>query len=460
MLENFLALGGGDALGRVFAFSVTVYLARTLGVAGYGVVAVAQAVVLYLAQFVDFGIETLGNTEIAEDNRRIDTDAPAILTVRTLCALAGASVASVLALTFIPAPDGPIIAAAVFIVGPLAASTRFVHMGLENARPVGGSRVISEAIILGVVLLLVRGMADLWAVPLAQISGECAAALFLLVLLRRRGHRMPLRWDVGKMKAVLRRSWPIMAHSLLGLMIFNADLVFLRILGGPEDAGHYAAAYTLVSFLLNTGAMYAFSLLPTLTRLKDDPEAETHLYQSAMAQVTAAVLPTAVGTTLLAGGIIQLVFGEGYEASAWALTILIWSVPLSLFRTVPMAGLIARKRQDLLLRTTTGAAVMNVVLNIILIPPYGIAGAAGATLATELTRTILGLRYARQENLQTAAWSRHWRALLGCGLMAVTIYFTTLNVFLAVPLGVAVYGAVMLATGGVRFIDGRPAIRV
>jgi O-antigen/teichoic acid export membrane protein len=58
--RNFLALGGGEVAARVISFGATVYLARTLGASGYGIIAVAMAVMLYLTYLTDCGVEVLG----------------------------------------------------------------------------------------------------------------------------------------------------------------------------------------------------------------------------------------------------------------------------------------------------------------------------------------------------------------------------------------------------------------
>ena len=77
-----MALGGGDAVARLLAFTATMYLARVLGVGGYGVIALAMAVELYAAQLADFGIETTGNRDIAANPEQLANVAPALITAR------------------------------------------------------------------------------------------------------------------------------------------------------------------------------------------------------------------------------------------------------------------------------------------------------------------------------------------------------------------------------------------
>lgn len=461
VVRNFLALGGGEALSRLIAFGTTIYLAKALGASGYGVIAFAMAVVLYLAHLADFGIEAMGSAEIAQDRERIRTQVPVLMSARIAFGAVLALLASTTSLLVLPSPDGPIIAVAVLRIVGVAASTRWVHVGLESALPVGVTRITGEGVILALVLILVRGVEDLWAVPLAQVIGEFVIALGLLVTLRWRGRSIPVRWSPMQVAPVARRAWPVVAHSLLGMLIFNADLVMLRFLRDAASVGYYAAAYTLVSFLLNVGMNYGLSLVPTLARLEEGSDAERDLYQTSMAQVLAVVLPTAVGGTLLAGPMIATVFGPGYAQSAGAMQVLLWSMVLSLYRSVALAGLLSRGRQDLLLKTSTWAAILNVGLNLVMIPPFGIIGAGVATAITEGVRTYLGLRYASACGLPSAPPLRHLRTVLASLAMGVGVWWAAADHWLlSVPLGVAVYGVVLGLTGGVRIRGRRPALTV
>jgi O-antigen/teichoic acid export membrane protein len=256
---------------------------------------------------------------------------------------------------------------------------------------------------------------------------------------------------------VLRRGWPLIGHSLLGLVIFNADFLFLRALRGTAAVGLYASAYTLISFLLNLGVAYGFSLLPALTRAGSERggAARQPLYDGALAQVFAVSLPLAVGGSLLAPGLVGLVFGDGYLAAAAPLRVLLWSIPVALFRTVSQAALVAAGRQHDVMISAMWSAGLSIVLNIILIPPLGLVGAATATLATETVRTLLVMRYASATGLGLPGARRFWRALLAAAAMAGVVFaLSGGHVLVAIAAGAAAYGVILAATGGLALSGG------
>ena len=198
--------------------------------------------------------------------------------------------------------------------------------------------------------------------------------LILLAVLTRFGYRLPIRRAPDVVRPIFAAATPLVAHAILGLAIFNSDLVFLRALKDARTAGMYAAAYTLISFLLNIGVTYGFSLLPVLTREgggDGDPVRERTLFDHAMIQVVTVALPIAAGGCLLAGGLIELVFGARYAGAVPALRVLIWSIVAAWIRNVVQMGLIARHQQSFVLRTSVWSAAANLVLNLVLIPPYG-----------------------------------------------------------------------------------------
>lgn len=454
--RNFLALVSGEVLARLVAFVVVIFIARVLGAEGYGVVAFAVSVNLYLSKIADFAIEWVGSRAVAGQRDRLESLVAAIMSVRLVLAVLLTLFAVVLVQWLVPEPERSVLLLYCLTIIPIAASTKWVHMGLEDARPIGYSRVLGELLGLAIVLVAMSRSAALWVPPVAQVASELLVAGYLLIVLRRRGYRLRLAWDLPTALPVFRAGFPLLVHMLLGLFIYNSDLIFLRIFRDSEQVGYYAAAYTLISLLANLGITYGMSLLPTMTRYGAGSAQEQSLYQTALVHVYALCLPISIGGMLLAGGIIGLAFGAQYASSTMALQILIWSIPLSIVRNVPWSGLIARGREDLLLRAITMAALVNVALNLTLIPVWGLLGAAWATVITECLVGSLMLYFASTQGLHLAAARRLLRPTLAALAMALVLWLAgEINLFAGFAIGVAAFGVALLFLGGIRFIRGQ-----
>lgn len=460
-LGNFAALGGGEAIGRLLAFAASVWVARQVGVAGFGVVSLAAGVTLYLAKVADFGIESVGTGEVAQAKSRARELASAVIALRLAITTALVVVASAIVVIFLEEPERTVFLAYFLTLFPIAASTRWVHLGLERAGPIGLWRGIGDGVALLAVVALVHGLLDLWKVPISLLIGEVLAVSMLYGRLRAQGLGFVPRFDLAVAWPIFRKAVPVMTQILLGLLLFNADLVFLRFMEGLESVGLYAAAYTPISFAANLGMAFGMSLLPTLARQVRGSREESELYGHALAQTAVITLPILVAGFFLAPALIAVVFGEGYESSAWLLQILLVSVPISAFRIVPWSGLIAVDRSGLLVRATLYAVIANVGLNFFLIGLWGAPGAAVATVGSEGLAAVLMLRYARREGMPAFAVSRLLRPLLATAAMGGLLFvLRDLHFVLLGFVGVAGYGAALAALRVLRVRNGRPVLEV
>lgn len=465
--RNFLKLGLGELIARVIGFLTVIYIARRLEVEAYGVVGFAQAVLLYFAGLADFGIEALGPREIANKPDRAQHFILPILAARLLITVGLVLVLVLVGLSVPQQPEGLVLALFAFTLFAVSGSTRWIHVGLEQTGRVAVARTVGEVIRALVILLLVHEAADVVNVPLAHIVGETLAAVLLIAWLRPNSValRPPIDWSV--VKPIFRRSWPLAASTLLGLLIYNADLIFLRYFRDAADVGYYLAAFTLINLIGNLGTTYGLSLLPTLTRAgqTDSHPTESHqydLFQTAMAHVAAVALPLAAGGYLLSADIIGLFFGASYASSAPVLQILILSIPFLLLRSVLQAALITAKRQDRIMWITFWSAALNIALNLLIIPRYGMTGAALTTVATEIIRMVLNHVYATASGFPTAGFRRYWRSGTATLAMAGVLWMAApASLWISLLLGGVVYVLALTGLGGIRFAKGAlPALTV
>ena len=449
--RNFLTLGAGEILARLVAFAGMVYLARVLGAEAQGIIGFALAVTLYLARLADGGMEFfgLGIQLIAEDPRRLHSVAPSLIGARLLIA-AGCVLVLVILAQFLPSPDGTVLALYGTTLITVAFGTRWIFLGLQVPLPVALARAAGEIVMVLLVVALVHGPEDVVRAPLAQLAGDFLAALLLVWGLTRRGWRPSVRLDWKIAYPILRRAAPLIASGMLGLMIYNSDLIMLRFFRDSAAVGYYAVAYALISFLLNLGTTYGQSLLPILAR-QADAAARRQLYQTALAQVSAVTVPIALGGCLVASQMIDVVFGPAYAASTIALQLLLWSIPLGLLREVATTALIVSGSRSRILRLTGASATLNILLNLVLIPVFGIPGAAVATIATEALRLALSAAYANRTGFGLLPAARLGRVVLAAGAMGGVLVLTGPPLlWIALPLGGLAYGLTLLLLGGIR----------
>jgi O-antigen/teichoic acid export membrane protein len=162
-------------------------------------------------------------------------------------------------------------------------------------------------------------------------------------------------------------------------------------------------------------------------------------------------LPITVGTALLAHQFIDAIYGSQFEPSIGVLQIMVFMLPAVSFSVLANQVLIANNRQLAWTKVTIAAAIINPLLNLILIPLFqsrtgnGAIGAAISLLATEVGMALAGL-YLLPPILDASSLSRLLRAVAATGGMALAVWMSTgMGVLIAVAIGGIVFATLAIA---------------
>ena len=443
VIRNVFALGAGELASRVIGFLCTIWVARQLGIDGYGIIGFASTVVLYAAAVTDFGLEQHGPREVAEGRTPIGTLIPSVAAGRLALGLGLAGIMAIAGL-LAPQPDGRVLSAYALVLLPVAVNVRWVHLGLQRPGIASAARLLAEGLRLLVLVLTVSDASHIVRVPLAQFAGDAAAAVLLLASIRR-SERADARIDPRVALAVFRRASPLLAAALLAYVIYNSDVIFLRLLRPVAETGLYLAAYAPINLLGVLGIVTVVSLVPALTTEGRSGGSAQAVFADTLLRLASLAVPVAVGGFLLAGPLIELAFGPEYRPAGGVLAILIWTFPLLILRSVQQAALVAADDNADVLRTTAWAAAINVGLNFIAVPLFGMLGAATTTLIAEIARFAFAARFARRLGFRMPAPARFRSTLLASAVMAAGLLATaSFSIWIRIAVGAAVVGAVLL----------------
>jgi O-antigen/teichoic acid export membrane protein len=387
-----------EVLGKVATLAFFVVMARELGQEGFGDFTFALSLALMTTVFAGFGVDQV----IARTVSREATGAPRLLsdalTVKVAFGLVGIALA--LAVAFAGGYDADVTLA----VGILAVAavtelvTKVFHatfQGLDDMRPVAVAFLIQRyfTAIAGVALLLAG--AGVVAMALVYLGGALLAQLFIAVRLAGRDIRPEARLSPAGARALVRGSLALGITLILNTALFRVDATLLSLLEGNADVGIYGAAYRLLETTLFLSYAFVSALLPTLSRLSGPALRET--YEVGMKLVATALLPLGTVFVVFAEPIVDLLYSDEYAAAVGALRLLGAAAALYGVAYLSSYVLIAQSRYLSALPWATGAVlVVNVVLNLILIPRYSYDGAAAATSISEALLAAAFLFYARR----------------------------------------------------------------
>jgi O-antigen/teichoic acid export membrane protein len=201
-----------------------------------------------------------------------------------------------------------------------------------------------------------------------------------------------LKWKADRkvMKSLFQSSWPLIFTVLITSLYMRIDQLMIKEMLGDAANGNYASAVKL------SGAWYALpwiitgSVFPAiLNALRIDYDLFLKRFSAAYQMLILMALAVIIPVTLFSDEIIAVIYSGKYSESADVLKIHIWA---SIFVFIGYAGtkwLVAENLEKLSFVFTLFGAVVNIVLNIIVIPRFGIIGAAWATLLAQFTTYFL-----------------------------------------------------------------------
>jgi O-antigen/teichoic acid export membrane protein len=341
-----------------------------------------------------------------------------------------------------------------------AVSLKWALMGQQNMSAVARGLVFGQLVFAVAVVVFIHSPAGLLWVPVFRLVSDSAIAIYFALWFHRIHGRLPFHMTLRGMRGILKPALTIGFSLAMGLLNYNFDAVLLGFMRGTTFVAWYNAAYKLLLVGIGVAITYFTGLFPALSRLYVENRDEFRLLVRRTAEFWLTfVVPLVVGGTFLAGPIIRLLYGAAYANSVMPFQILLWSAALVVLRWVYMDSLRATGHQALDLRCAITSASLNVTLNIILIPRFGMIGAASSTAFADLVWFIMSYYYFRRAVLPGESFPSLRGPLLGGGAMGSVLWFgRSLNWPLRAVLSLIVYllvEAVFFNFRQARLVDRR-----
>ena len=388
--RNAGALAVSQGVGLGFNFVTWAYLARILEPGQYGVIGFGTALLTYFAVAVQLGFDAVVIREAARDPTRLPTLAGQLTALRLLlCVVAlGAYVALVFAL-----PRPPVFQLALLALGlqlvVVATRLNWTFQAVEEMRVVAVRDALVAALNTAAVIALVRRPEQVVLAAALTAGVPLVGNAWLWVAYRRRFGPLRLLFDTVAWRALFRAGLPMAASALLIEIYVRVDQVMLEFLYSTEAVGLYSAASRLTT-LAQLPANVAFgAFFPAVAAALGSMD----LMRERGRMLARVLLP--VGLVIAAAGpwlardAIVFVNGAAYAPAATALGWLLVNAGVIHVNVAIGIPMMAWDLQKPYMWAVLAGAVVNVALNSVLIPPFGMVGAAAATLSAQSTVLVL-----------------------------------------------------------------------
>ena len=199
------------------------------------------------------------------------------------------------------------------------------------------------------------------------------------------------RWSFERAKLLLKSSWPILLTGFAIFLYMKIDIIMLSEIAGDDDVGFYSAAVRLSELWYFIPMSLNSSMFPSILEAKKIDESlyykKLQILFNIMSLISYAI---AIPMTFLSTKVVLVLYGQDYIVAGIILSIHIWSSLFVFMGVVQNSWNVAEDLTELYLQRTVIGAIMNIILNFLLIPRYAGVGAAVATVISySFTGSIL-----------------------------------------------------------------------
>ena len=374
--ERFLRIG--------ISFVVSIYVVRYLGPKDFGLYSYILSFSWLFASLSSLGLESISTREIVKHPdkkdeingsvfflRLIGSIVTIFLTGLTLFLIGEETYTAILIL----------IASSSFIFHSFSVIEYYFRGTVEakyNTYALSASVILSST--LKVIFIIIK--APLIYFILAVVFEYIALAIGLVLVYHSRKFSV-FNWKYSKDLAasLFKDSWPLALSGIVVMVYMKIDQVMIKNMMSEEVVGYYAAAVRLCEAWYFIPVTLCNAIFPAIVNAKNVSE---EFYNNRMQKLydilTWLAIGIAIPVTIFSGQIIELLFGNEFSPAAPVLTIYIWAGVAVFLGVASSQYLINENLTKLSFIRTLVGMILNVVLNLIFIPLYGIIGSAVATL--------------------------------------------------------------------------------
>jgi PST family polysaccharide transporter len=378
MLDRVVRMGMGLFVG--------VWVARYLGPVQFGSLNFALAFVALFGTVTTLGLDGLVVRELLHDAQGHHEILGTTFVLRSVSGVLAAGV-SIIAVRLIQSHDRQ----AFLLVSILSLTLAFqafdtidsLFQSQVRSKITVWAKNLAFLIFATIRVSLIYIKAPLWSFAAANTGEIILGALGLVLGYRFSGGRM-FAWRTSRVRAghLLKQSWPVVFSGMAIMIYMRLDMVMLKMMQGDLAVGLYSAAIKVSEVWYFIPMAIVSSVSPAIMRVKDNPELLNERLRKlfSLMTMTACIISAVVAPA--SHIIIRTLYSNGYRNAAPVLAVHIWASVFVFLGVAQTPWDLSSNLLRLSLYRTISGAVINVAMNLYLIPRYGAMGAAIATVVS------------------------------------------------------------------------------
>jgi len=309
------------------------------------------------------------------------------------------------------------------------------------------AKILQAVVVTGAGFFVLFNFPSVQSLSLAYLFAASIASISILIFFHLKIYQLKLSFNKNIWRNVLIMSWPLALAGVFGTIYSQTDSIMMGYFGQITQVGWYNAAYKIIGATLIPVGLISISFFPLFSKLfKESKEKLQKFWDYYMQLMILLAVPLIVGGMVLAPKIIDFVYDPSYFSSILAFQILLIMVALSYICNPFGQALIVSNQQKKLFWITLLGSIVNVGLNLILIPKYSLYGAAFTTVITLFLILFLLYKFTSKFTPIKPFNLKFLFSFFNASLSSTVMYFAicrpiiyNLNVLFSILIGVGIY---------------------
>lgn len=394
--KNTASLMMADAVSKGLLFLLIILIARNLGDVTFGKYSFTFAFTSLFVVFADFGLSTLTIREIARNREYAGKYLGNISLIKLLLSII-TGIFIVISINLLDYPSDTILAVyfagAYVIVNSFNQFLRAFFRAFEKMEYEAVTRITERILLFIAVASMLHFGYGL--VPIISVFFIVSVFNFFvtIVLVLKRFVKPSYEIDLKFCRGIIKEAIPFSLAIAFSAIYFRIDTVMLSLMQSDNVVGWYSAAYQILEGGTMLSVSFVSAIFPFFSKMHNNNEKHKAAFLKAFKYLFILGIAIASFITLYADFIISFLYGAEFLNSIYTLKILSWALFLIFLEYLFSQSLYAMNMQKINMYLMGICMILNILLNLILIPIYSHNGAAIATLLTEFTLLTLSFVY-------------------------------------------------------------------
>ena len=424
-------------------------MARYLGVNNYGIFGFATSLTGILMIITDMGLNNHVVRHIATNYESAPKYLGNAMPLKSIFGL-GTIIITLVILIVMKSNEIVVIVTLLFTLEVIIKS--FIGLidgsfqAFEEGKYQGIGNLILHILLLIFILIAIFTDLGILGIAISYIIANLIAFAFEYYILTKNIVKPKFEIDVEFYKKITIIALPFAVTGLLYTIYYSIDIVMLTNIVGDYATGIYNAAYKLISVLTLFYSVYLAVIFPVMSKFfKNDESMLLISFEKSVKYLMLITIPLAMATMIYSTDLIQFIYGYDYDAASSVLSILIWTVCLLFINGAANTVLNASYREVTLTKIYAIAAIFNIILNFFMIPQFSYNGAAITTVLSDILILIMQsyVIYKLGHRPNKKLYSDLVKIIIGSGILGILLYFLKLNMWVALPVGIIIYFAII-----------------